>query len=149
MLSKHSKYRRSHREAFTLIEVMIVIFILMVLAGISVVAVQGAMNRAKKGEANIFVKSLKTPLETYLVDHGRYPFTAEGLDALLQPTGDVDISKGEWPYIDPSAVKNDPWGMPYQYVYPGQRNPKGSSGYDLWSLGPDMMDGTEDDIGNW
>ena len=149
MLSKHSQYRRSPREAFTLIEVMIVLFILMTLAGIGVVAVRGAMERARKGEAKLFVQSLKTPLETFLLDHARFPFTSEGLDALLVPPMDVDPAKGEWPYIDPSKVKMDPWGMPYQYVYPGQRNAEGPRGYDLWSLGPDMIDGTEDDIGNW
>ena len=147
MLSKHSQYRRSPREAFTLIEVMIVLFILMVLAGVAVVSVTGYLDRANKGEAKLFVRSLETPLETFRIDHGRFPLTSEGLNALLSAPPDVDPSKGEWPYIKQSAVKMDPWGMPYQYEFPGRRN--GPSGYDLWSFGPDMMDGNEDDIGNW
>ena len=146
MQSRRSQSHRSHRKAFTLLEVMLVIVILMVLAGIGVSAVRGAMNRAKKGEATIFIKSMKVPLDTYFMDHGRYPLTAEGLEALLSPSDSVDLSKGEWPYIDPSAAKLDPWGMPYQYEYPGRRNP---NGYDLWSLGPDMASDTGDEIGNW
>ncbi|MCL2305859.1 MAG: type II secretion system major pseudopilin GspG [Planctomycetaceae bacterium] len=146
MTSTPSQYRSPRRAAFTLVEVMLVIVILTVLAGIAVVGVQQTMARAGKGEATIFVKSMKTPLEQFFMDHKRYPTTAEGLDALLNPPPDVDESKGVWPYIDPSAVKADPWGMPYQYAYPGQRNP---NSYDLWSLGPDRAPDTGDEIGNW
>ena len=92
------------------------------------------------------MNSLKAPLGVYFHDHGHYPTTSEGLDALLYPMDDVDPSKGKWPYIDRSAVKFDPWGNPYQYKCPGQRNP---TGYDLWSHGPDMKPNTADDIGNW
>ncbi len=138
--------RRLRREAFTLIEVMIVLFILMVLSGIGVVAVQQTMTQAKKREASIFVNSLKTPLERYFLDNGHFPTTAQGLDALINAPDDADTSKGDWPYIDQNAVKLDPWGQPYQYQYPGQRN---QSGYDLWSFGPDGAPDTGDEIGNW
>ena len=40
----------------------------------------------------------------------------------------------------------DPWGNPFQYEFPGRRNP---DSYDLWSFGPDGVNGTADDIGNW
>ena len=144
MYSKYRKIRERRRQGFTLVEVMIVIFILTVLAGLGVVAVQGAMNRANKGTVKIFLGSLKTPLDTYFIDHGRYPTT---LEALITPSEDVDQSKGDWPYIDPSAANGyDPWGTPYQYQYPGQQNP---TKYDIWSLGPDQAPNTGDEIGNW
>jgi general secretion pathway protein G len=38
------------------------------------------------------------------------------------------------------------WSNPYQYLYPGQRNP---DSFDVWSFGPDRVNGTDDDIGNW
>ncbi len=138
--------RRLRREAFTLIEVMIVLFILMVLAGIGVVSVQQVMTQAKKREAKIFVDGLKGPLDRYFLDNGHYPTTSQGLDALINPPDDADTAKGDWPYIDQNAVKLDPWNQPYQYQYPGQRN---QSSYDLWSFGPDGAPDTGDEIGNW
>ena len=149
MLSKHSQYRRSPREAFTLIEVMLVLLILMVLAGIAVSSLRSMRETARKKEAGIFVNAMSTPLDLFEQDHGRYPSTAEGLNALISPPSEVDESKGTWPYVSPKAVKPDPWGSQYQYMYPGQRNPEGARGYDLWSLGPDGIDGNADDIGNW
>ena len=43
-------------------------------------------------------------------------------------------------------VPNDPWGEPYIYVQPGQKNP---SKFDVRSKGPDRKEGTDDDVGNW
>lgn len=122
---------------------MIVLFILLTLAAVAVVNVQGYMNRAQKGEANLYISGMKKALEAYHLDHGHYPGS---LQALLEQTEDVDPAKGEWPYIDDSEVRNDPWGMPYNYQFPGTRSP---GKYDLWSSGPDMISGTDDDIGNW
>ena len=79
------------------------------------------------------------------LDCGSFPSGAQGLDALRMPPPDVPPGKWNGPYLD-SAVPLDPWGSPYQYMFPGSRNP---DSYDLWSCGPDGMNGTEDDIGNW
>ena len=146
MQSKHSKNHRCRREAFTLVEVMLVLFILTVMATMTVGAMMSYRASALKREATIFVRSMKTPLEIYANDHGHFPYTAQCLDALLTPADDVDPSKGTWPYIDKNAVKTDPWGQPYQYLCPGQRN---SNSYDIWSLGPDGVSDSADDIGNW
>jgi general secretion pathway protein G len=143
MQSNRSKSHRFDREAFTLIEVMLVLFILMVMAGIGIGAFRTYQKQANIREAKIFVSGMNTPLELYSQDHGSYPST---LEALLSPAEGVDPSKGSWPYIAKTAVKPDPWGSPYQYVCPGQQNP---DEYDLWSLGPDRISGTDDDIGNW
>jgi len=80
---------------------------------------------------------------------GAYPSTSEGLQALITvPAGNADRWRG--PYImvkgDQNKILLDPWGNPYQYRYPGIHN---TTGYDLWSKGPDGRDGTADDIGNW
>ena len=75
----------------------------------------------------------------------RYPTTEEGLKVLVDtPTGEDKKWKG--PYVD--AIRNDPWGNPYQYRYPGTRKAR----YDLWSRGADGVEGGEGegaDIGNW
>jgi general secretion pathway protein G len=83
----------------------------------------------------------------YRIDLSDYPSTAEGIQALLvAPANKADRWRG--PYIDTPGNKAplDPWGEPYQYRYPGTKN---KGGYDLYSKGPDRVDGTDDDIGNW
>jgi len=137
---------REKRSGFTLIEVMIVLFILIILASVSVLSYQSYAQRARKDQAKIFIESLATPLDMYSLHIGHYPTTQDGLHALLEPPPGVDPAKWDGPYIDARAAKVDPWGQPYNYMFPGQRT---LGKYDLWSNGPDMIDGTEDDIGNW
>jgi len=67
----------------------------------------------------------------------RYPARLEEL---------LDPSDGSQPVVGTPQVLNDPWNRMYQYRYPGEHPPQE---YDLWSLGPDGVDGTEDDITNW
>ena len=87
--------------------------------------------------------SLATPLMSYKLAIGKYPSTEEGLNALLNaPESAGDRWKG--PYV--RSLPLDPWGNPYQYRYPAQ---KSKDGYDVWSMGPDGQNETEDDIGNW
>ena len=77
---------------------------------------------------------------------GRYP---ESLMDLIEKPSDLDEEDGPvWkgPYIqDPRSFK-DPWGHEYQYKSPGDVN---QEAYDMWSMGKDGQDGTEDDITNY
>lgn len=138
--------RDSGRRAFTMMELLVVLAILGLLAGLAISNVGHIFGGAQGTTAELFVKeSLKAPLFTYRMHMGDYPSTSEGLQALIDRPG----AKGDrWhgPYITEAKVPRDPWGEPYQYAYPGTRN-KGS--YDLWSKGPDKQSGTGDDIGNW
>lgn len=135
------------RHGFTLVEVMVVLFILLAIASIAVVSVQGSRERANVDKTKVYVRALGSALELYQVHVGRFPTTEQGLDALLNPPSDLpDPSKWSGPYLKDNAETHDAWGSPYQYVSPGSRS---RDGYDVWSLGPDMTDGTEDDIGNW
>ncbi len=86
-----------------------------------------------------------TPLFSYRMNLGSYPTTEEGLKALLiAPEGKADRWKG--PYLKDDKALTDGFSHPYGYKFPGTHNP---SKYDLWSFGPDGVDGTADDIGNW
>ena len=134
---------RKKRKGFTLVEIMVVLFIMMVIASMGVIGVRSYMVRANKNEAGIFVRSLESPIETFHLEHRQYP---ESLEDLVTPPSYVDQAKGTWPYIKMSAAKVDPWGSPYQYMVPGSHNP---DSYDLWSMGPDGQNDTVDDIGNW
>ncbi len=120
-----------------------VLAIIGLLVGLAVSNVGKIFGGSQADIARIFVTtSMQTPLYTYRIDLGEYPSTADGLNALA-------VSKGErWrgPYVADGKLPLDPWNEPYQYRYPGLHN---KSGYDLWSKGPDKLDGTADDIGNW
>jgi type II secretory pathway pseudopilin PulG len=73
----------------------------------------------------------------------RYPTR---LEELLERPPDLGSSRWDGPYVSSPDVLTDPWGKAYRYGCPGIHNP---TGYDLWSVGPDGVDGTGDDIGNW
>ncbi len=102
------------------------------------------VREAQRATAELFVRrTINEPLRAFRVHVGRYPTTEEGLGALLVAPRAVEH---HWrgPYVDP-AIPLDPWGREYQYRAPGRKN---TSGYDVWSLGPDPSRNA-DDIGNW
>ncbi len=131
---------------FTLVEILVVITIIGLLAGLTIANFGKLFGGSQVDIARLFVnQSMKTPLVTYRLQMGAYPSTDEGLQALLAaPTGKADRWRG--PYVEGNKIPPDPWGEPYQYKCPGVHN---KDGYDLWSKGPDKTDGTDDDIGNW
>ncbi len=138
----------SRRAAFTLLEILVVLAIIGLLAGLAISNSDKIFGSSQEAIAKVFVRdSLKTSLVRYRIEMGDYPSTAEGLAALLAaPASKADRWRG--PYIDSPGNKAplDPWGEPYQYRYPGTH---GNGTYDLYSKGPDKADGTGDDIGNW
>jgi general secretion pathway protein G len=141
------RHRLGTSQGFTLIEVLIVFFILLALASAAVVAYQGTREKAKIDQTHLYIKALSEAIELYQVHVGRFPTTEQGLNALLNPPSDLtNPAKWSGPYLKDSAATEDPWGGPYQYASPGTRT---RDGFDVWSLGPDGTDGTEDDIGNW
>jgi general secretion pathway protein G len=137
--------RRRGARAFTLLEILVVLLILGLLAGLAITNVDKIFGGAQIDTTRLFVnQSMKLPLSAYRASMGEFPSTADGLQALVTaPSARAERWKG--PYIE-GRVPLDPWNEPYQYAYPGQRN---KGGYDLWSKGPDKQTGTEDDIGNW
>ena len=88
-------------------------------------------------------------LRQYKSDIGTYPKTDEGLLALFERPDSVDENSGKWtePYLEGWIDElADPWGNPYHYRFPGATNEKE---YELWSMGSDQKDGTDDDITSW
>lgn len=139
------RLQRSAR-AFTLLEILVVLAIIGLLAGLAIGNLDKLFGGAQTDIAKTFVTtSMKMPLTAYRMDMGDYPSTAEALKALVTaPSGKADRWRG--PYVTEGGIPLDPWKRPYQYRYPGVKN---KNGYDLWSSGPDGQDGTADDIGNW
>ena len=139
------KNLRRLRGAFTLLEILVVITLIALLAGLTVYNIGGMFSSGQEKIAKTYItSSLEAPLVAYRMDVGSYPTTEEGLMALIKaPEGAGAMWKG--PYIKLKEVPKDPWGNEYQYRYPGVKNPKD---YDLWSWGPDKKE-SDDDIGNW
>jgi len=145
-MKTNRRNRSLHRDGFTLIEVLVVLFILVSIAGLAVTAVLGRLNVANKRAAYTYIKSLETATKGYELDMGRPPTTEQGLAALITVPGDVH-NPGSWagPYIESTASSQDPWRNDYQYMSPG----RDGRSFDIWSFGPDGVDGTDDDIGSW
>ena len=125
-----------HKRGFTLIELLLVLVILAVLAAIVIPKFTGRSQQARETAASTEISSFKTMIEMFEIDNGRFP---SSLDELLKPPGDRK------PYLS-GALPKDPWGNEYQYKFPGQKD---TSGYDVYSFGPDGRDATGDEIGNW
>ena len=139
--------KRRRRPAFTLVEVLLVLVILVIIGSLAVTAYGPIQDKANKKAAMAQIKLFENSLRFYRADLNNYPLTQQGgLEALREPPADLtDPDKWQGPYLE-DPVPVDPWDNPYQYVSPGTHNP---DGYDVWSFGPDGIDGTEDDIGNW
>jgi len=136
--------RRSHRAGFTLIEVLLVLVILVILGTLAVGMFTRTQETANVKAAKSQIGLFKTPLDTYHLDVKRYPSRLE--DLITRPADISNPNKWNGPYLDSTTVPLDPWGQPYQYDPQGTRNPNRP---DIWSLGPDGVDNTADDIGNW
>ncbi len=129
---------RRHKGGFTLIEILLVVVIIGILAGIALPKLSGHTRRAEITRARAEIENIGTALAQYEMDLGEFPRSLQEL--VTSPGSD----RWNGPYLQ-KGVPNDPWKRPYVYVYPGQRNPRS---YDLYSLGPDGVE-SADDIGNW
>ena len=129
------------RESFTLIELMVVIIILGVLAGLVLPRFMGRTEEAKRTKAKLQIENLESALKLYKLDNGSYPSTQQGLDALVKlPTvGTIPKSWREGGYLEKPQVPLDPWGRQYVYLSPGMKN----RDFDLKSLGADGEEGGE------
>lgn len=137
---------RRTSDAFTLIEIMVVVVILGILAATIIPQFMGTKHEAKVSTAKASLSELENALERFQIHMDRYPTTDEGLKALVEPPAGED-KKWRGPYV--KLLRPDPWGNPYQYRNPGVQH---KTGFDLWSRGADGADGGEGeaaDIGNW
>ncbi len=130
-------------RGFTLIEVMVVVVILAILAGMVVPRIMDKPDQARITKAQADIRAMDSALKMYRLDSFQYPTTDQGLEALVSKPGGSPEPKNwkEGGYID--RLKDDPWGNPYQYLSPGSR-----SEVDIFSLGPDGQ-ASDDDVGNW
>ncbi len=132
----------STRAAFTLIEVLLVLVILVILGSLATNVFIGTQDKANINAAKAQAGLISDPINRYRLDFGKYPAKIE--DLWEEPSDTAMKDKWLSEYVE--KLNNDPWGNPYQYLAEGKKNPKK---YDFWSNGPDGQSGTDDDIGNW
>lgn len=121
------------RRGFTLLEMLVVLVIIGLLAGLVGPRLFAKVDESKVKTAQVQVKMLKGALETMRLDIGRFPTAEEGLNILYNMPQDQNLrSKWRGPYLD-EAVPLDPWGNPYKYSLPGREGQP----FALYSLGAD------------
>ena len=139
------KLKRKPARGFTLVELLVVLAILGLLAGLVGPQVMKFLGGSKTKAAKLQVERLSGTMDLYRLEEGRYPTTSEGLQALVQqPSGSPNWNG---PYLKKSQVPKDPWGYDYQYRSPGQHGD-----FDIWALGADNReggDGENQDLASW
>ncbi len=142
-----NKYVKNCQRGFTLIEIMVVVIILGILAGIVVPRLLDRPEEARRTKAAVQIRSLEEALSLYKLDNGFFPATEQGLQALVsQPeSGRIPQNYREGGYIN--KIPEDPWGNNYVYLSPGIQGE-----YDIISYGADGEPGGEGkdaDVQSW
>ncbi|MFT6777380.1 MAG: general secretion pathway protein G [Paraglaciecola sp.] len=140
----HKNGNKIKNTGFTLIEVMVVLLIIGIMAGMIAPQILGNQEEAQIKTAAIDIQSLENALTQYKLSNNKFPTTEQGLEALVsEPTVEpIPRNYRKNGYI--TRLPNDPWDSPYQLISPGELGQ-----IDIFSNGPDGEPGTEDDIGNW
>lgn len=124
-----------------MIELLVVLVVLTLLAGLVGPRVLNQLGGAKSKTAAVQIADFEKSLDLFKLDVGRFPTTEEGLNALV--TRPANVSGWNGPYLR-GSLPTDPWGQAYRY----SSNP---GGYEILSLGADAAsggDGENADIRN-
>ena len=133
------------QSGFTLLELLIVLAILALIAGIAAPQLMNILGGARTNTAGIQIEKLSTALDIYRLDMGRYPDGKTGLKALVEKPQAATTWTG--PYVKKTDQLLDPWGNPFYYRQPGHHGP-----YDIYSFGADGReggDGEDRDVKSW
>ncbi|QUM82511.1 MULTISPECIES: type II secretion system major pseudopilin GspG [unclassified Moritella] len=136
--------KKRNMSGFTLLEIMVVIVILGILASMVIPNLLGNKEKADRQKVVSDIVALENAMDMYKLDNSRYPTTEQGLDALVEMP-DVDPEPRDYRtggYI--KRLPQDPWGNEYLLVSPGEHGQ-----VDIYSIGLDGEEGSDDDIGNW
>lgn len=141
------QHRRNRQRGFTLMEIMVVIFIIGLLIAVVAPSVLGNQDKAMRQKVMADLATLEQALDMYRLDNLRFPSNEQGLAALVKKPAQEPLPRS-WPsdgYV--RRLPEDPWGTPYQYRMPGEHGR-----VDVYSLGADGVPGGEGqdaDLGNW
>lgn len=131
-------------RGFTLIEIMVVVVVIALMGAMIAPTLFSKVRQAQETRIAQDIRAIESVLKIYRLDNYRYPSQSQGLDAMvLQPEG---VDRWDGPYLEDLPL--DPWGVPYQYQYPGAKGKE----FDVFTLGADEQEGGEgsdQDWGNW
>lgn len=134
------KTLKTNRAAFTLLEIMLVVGIIVIILGVAVSKLGNTTGIAKDMRVRADIQAISTQLKLYESVNGFLPTTEQGLQALVSPP-ETDPKPTRW-YQLFKELPQDPWSSNYIYLSPGKKNP---TSYDLYSPGPDRKPDTADD----
>jgi general secretion pathway protein G len=133
------------QTGFTLLELLVVLGIIAMLAGLVGPQVMKHMGESKVKAAKVQIEDLAQTLDMYKLDVGSYPTSDQGLEALIESPDGAQRWNG--PYLRKSKVPLDPWQQEYKYTSPGEHGK-----FDISSLGADGKEGGEGedkDLNSW
>ena len=140
------KHIKNDKQAgFTLLELLVVLGIIAMLAGIVGPQVMKHMGESKTKAAKVQIEDLSATLDMYKLDAGTYPTTEQGLQALIEAPDTAKHWNG--PYLSKAKIPLDPWQNEYHYVSPGEHGR-----FDITSMGADGKEGgtgEDQDIVSW
>lgn len=132
------------QSGFTLLEIMVVMVILGLLASLTIPSLMSNKEKADYKKAISDITTFENALDMYKLDNGDYPSSEQGIHALVVKPTDFPLPKN---YRSDGYIRRlplDPWGNDYKIKNPGEYNR-----IDVFSMGPDGILNTSDDIGNW
>lgn len=143
------KLAHYNQRGFTLLEIIVVVFILSILVALVAPRIIGRTDDARITDTKLQIKNFEMALKLFKLDNGFYPDTQQGLEALIEkPTvGHVPTKYRDGGYLEQKKIPLDPWGNSYIYLCPGLHGD-----FDIISYGADGKEGGEGkdaDIKNW
>ena len=138
MNPRHPRLPR-HSPAFTLVEMLVVLAIISLLAGVVVLNIAPQLLAGSQGKAKAQLQVFSTALQAYRTDNGRYPTREQGLEALVQkPTRPpIPARYPDAGYLNSRTLPLDPWGAPYIYLIPG----RAGEAFEVLTYGADGEEG--------
>lgn len=130
------------KDAFTMMEILVVVFIIGILATLVGPRVIRLLTKGNVSATQSTLAALKTAVVEYKQDIGHFPTSKEGgLDALIDRPNIKGNEKWDGPYLEgQETVPLDAWGNEFEYNLPPIRFKNKYKIFEIVSDGPEGED---------